>query len=248
MTLAFEADMSSIAQLVSATPSFSDGSGSPATSTIAATTLANRGPVWRMTGVGTGSNCVVWPIATALTFEDLLRDYLIEVEVAQGTYGAGGYMGVSIIDRVGTIHAYNHLAFGAAEWGSRIDNGTRTTLGTTGTGMGESGLARFWIRGRVQGGAPPLLKSHFEGKGNGEIRGSGATADNDTPSRPFSNNSLEGSSWNGLACASIGLCMQSSGGNALPTQVDVLSFRVFTNPFEGGDQTPPVITNIDPAP
>jgi hypothetical protein len=249
MAVLFELDPTSTAQFASTSPSFSDGSGTPGNSSISATTLANRGPVLRMTGSGgTSSNCAIWPIATALDFEDLTRDFLVELEIANGVYGSGGYAGIALIDRVGTWHSFNHLAFGPAEWASRVDNGTRVTAGATGTTIGESGLARFWIKGRAQASAPPLLKSYLEGRGVGEVRGSGATSDNDSPARPFSAGTIEGASWNGLAVASIGLVLQSSGSNPLPTQVDVLAFRVIDDPLgDGGDDTAPTIANVSPA-
>lgn len=240
MKLILDANMGSISELVSANPSFGDGSGSPLTSSVSSVALANRGNVWRFVGVGSSANCAIWPLAAPLDVDPLVRELLIELEVAQSTPGAGGYFGISLIDRVGTIHAYNHFAFGAAEWASRIDNGSRVTAGGTGTGGGESGLARFRITGRVQASLPPLIKSYLDVRGVGEIRGSGATADNDSPARPFSAGTVEGSSWNGLALASIGLVMQSSGGNALPSQVDVLALRVFDPLADGGGDAPTV--------
>lgn len=230
------------------TPIYTDGTGSPATSTMTLVALANRGNVIRLTGVGTGSNCIIWKVATPLVFPSLRRDFVIEVEVAQSTPGAGGYFGVAVLDHVGTVHALNHLAFGVAEWGSRVDNGaSRSTNGTTGTTVGESGFARFIIQGAAQASLPPLLKSYLEGRGVGEIRGTGATADNDSPARGFSNNAVEGATWNGLATASIGLVLQSSGGNAPPTQVDILNFRAY-DPLASGAAEAPTISAIFPDP
>ncbi len=227
--LVFEWDRLTTSQFESAAV-FADGGAVGSLSVVA---IPERGNALRLTSTAGTTAHLAFLAVAPIVFPDERRDLIIEMEIFDIIQGAGGYGGAVILaDDVGTYHAVNHLSHGVAEWASRVDAASRLTTGTTGIGAGSlGGLSRWHVRGRKPNGAPPEISSWLEAWNetqhrNSRPRRSGSTAQLGGLTA-FGTGTALALSWDALACDRWGICLQSSGGNPLPTNFDILDLRVF---------------------
>lgn len=211
---------------------FADG-GSAGTLSVVA--VAGRGNVLRLTATAGTTGHLAFLAVDPLPFLTERRDFIIQAEIQGIAAGGGGYGGfVVLADDVGSYYALNHLVTGVAEWASRVDGGTRVTSISTGAGVPDAS-ASFWqsnVRGNKLAGTPPLVTDWpvaASGPSAGILvspRRSGATASLGLV-REFGDGSAYPAGWNDLALDRWGLCLQSSGGNPMPTNFDILDLRVY---------------------
>jgi hypothetical protein len=215
----------------SSTPDYSDGGGSASTLSVVA--ASERGNVLRISGAGT-SMSAIWLADDEIDFPDERRDLHFEIELANMVYSAGAMFGVSFCaEKVVKFSGLQHLIFGSNEWASRVDADSRVTVGSTGTsissGTGQGAIGSLLVRGRKPSGDPPEMTSMPAGWGatgwrdcDGRRSGSNRYVFN-----PYGNNTVLPTDWDSLDCKGWGLAIQSSGGNAAPTTVDILDLRVY---------------------
>lgn len=207
---------------------FADGAGAGSLSVVA---VGERGNALRLTSSAGTTAHLAFLAIDPIVFPDERRDLIFEIECFDIVEGAGGYGGLVVLaDDVGTYHALNHLPHGVAEWSSRVDAATRNDSGSTGSGAGVGGgFSTTVVRGRKPAGAPPEISSWVSSLSStagvfGEPKRTG-TNRGGVPS--MGDGTALAASWNSLACDRWGICLQSSGGNPLPTNFDILDLRVY---------------------
>lgn len=223
----FEWNRIDVSQFVSAgAMDFVAGGGGGAWSV---TNVAERGNVLTYTPAGGTTVTEIAMFSDVISFPTERRDLVFEIEIYDGTFGAGSFFGVFFCADATPDHGFGHLGTGIAEAQTLLNNGAVER--SAGTGASAGRFARYQIRGRKPAGAPPELSSYMEGftanSLNGEPRRSGSTSAARGAVNEFGDASTLGATWNALNCDRFGLIVASSGGNSPPTQIRVLDFKVY---------------------
>lgn len=192
--------------------------------------VAERGNVLEYTPAGGTAVTEIAMFSPALPHLTDRRDLIIEIEVYDVNFGTGGLFGSFFYGDLDTpLHGFMHLPYGTAEGAATLDNGTPVSSGTSGTRANV--FTSQVIRGEKLAGVPPVVSSYSSGfsvtGGVQEPRRSGSTSAIRGVAQDIGNNTSLGATWNNIGADRFGLAIRSSGGNAPPTTVRILNFRVY---------------------